>query len=102
MEVPVAVLSLISARIAPERQAEVAQSYRSMVETDLPPVIRETFLLAADDGTVAIATVWTSREALDAVRLGPEEPFARRVLREAGGDPEAQFFEIVAEAVSGT
>jgi hypothetical protein len=73
-----------------------------MVETDLPPVIRETFLLAADDGTVAIATVWTSREALDAVRLGPEEPFARRVLREAGGDPEARFFEIVAEAASGT
>jgi heme-degrading monooxygenase HmoA len=98
--VVVAALSLVSAQIAPERQAEVAEAYRSMVETDLPPVIRETFLLVADDGTVAIATVWNSREALDAVRSGPEEPFARRVLREAGGDPEARFFDIVAEAAS--
>jgi hypothetical protein len=98
----VAVLSLVSARIAPERQAQVAETYRETIDADLPPVIRETFLLAADDGTVAIATIWKSREALDAVRLAPEEPFARRVLREAGGDPQAQFFEIIAEAASGS
>jgi hypothetical protein len=98
--VVVAALSLVAAEIAPERQAEVVAAYRAMVETDLPPVIRETFLLVADDGIVAIATVWNSREALEAVRLAPEEPFARRVLREAGGDPKAQFFDIVAEAAA--
>ena len=97
-----AVLSLVSARIAPERQAQVAETYRETIDADLPSVIRETFLLAADDGTVAIATIWKSREALDAVRLATEEPFARRVLREAGGDPQAQFFEIIAEAASGS
>lgn len=93
-------LSLVSARIEPSRQAEVTEAYRAMVETRLPPVIRETFLLVADDGTVAIATLWNSREALDEVRLGAEEPFARRVLREAGGDPEARFFDVVAEATA--
>jgi Antibiotic biosynthesis monooxygenase len=93
-----AALSLVSARIDIERQAEVERAYRHMVETTLPPAIRATFLLASDDGTVAIATLWESREALDAVRSGPEEPFARRVLREAGGDPEASFFDGVAEA----
>jgi hypothetical protein len=98
--VAVAALSLVSAKIAPERQADVAEAYRGMVETNLPPVMRETFLLVADDGTVAIATAWNSRAALDAVRSGPEEPFARRVLREAGGDPKARFFDIVAEAAS--
>jgi heme-degrading monooxygenase HmoA len=91
-------LSLVSARIAPEQRAEVERAYRSMVEASLPPVISETFLLVAEDGTVAIATVWESREALDAVRGGPEEPFARRVLREAGGEPHARFFDIAAEA----
>ncbi len=95
-----AALSLVSAEIAPERQAEVVEAYREMVETKLPPMIRETFLLLGDDGTVAIATVWNSREALDAVRLGPDEPFARRVLREAGGDPNAQFFDVAAEGAS--
>jgi hypothetical protein len=97
MEGVVAALSLVSAVIARERQPEVIKTYQDMVEADLPPVIRETFLLVSEDGTVAIATVWNSREALDAVRDGPEEPFARRVLREAGGDPNAQFFDIVAE-----
>jgi len=96
----VAALSLVSALIAPERQPEVIKTYQGMVEAELPPVIRETFLLVSDDGTVAIATVWNSPEALDAVRYGPEEPFARRVLREAGGDPSAQFFDIVAEGGS--
>jgi hypothetical protein len=96
----VSALSLVSAVIAPERHAEIIEAYHGIVEADLPPVIRETVLLVSDDGTVAIATVWTSREALEAVRHGPEEPFARRVLREAGGDPTAQFFDIAAEAGS--
>jgi hypothetical protein len=90
-------LSLVSAVIAPERRPEVVETYRGMVEAELPPAIRETFLLVSDDGTVAIATVWNSREGLEAVRHGPEEPFARRLLREAGGDPVARFFDIVAE-----
>jgi heme-degrading monooxygenase HmoA len=96
----VPVLSLVTAKIAPERQAEVADTYRRTVEADLPPAIRQTFLLVGEDDTVAIATVWKSREDLEAMRRSPEEPFARRVLREAGGDPEAAFYEIVAEASS--
>lgn len=75
-------VSLVSARIAPERRDEVLRAYRAVVGSGLPPAIRETLLLVDDDGTLAIATVWRSREALDAVRLGPEEPSARRVLRE--------------------
>jgi hypothetical protein len=96
----VAALSVVSAEIAAERQADVVDRYRAMTESNLPPAIRETFLLVGDDGTVAIVTVWNTREDLDAVRGGPEEPFARRVLREAGGDPKAQFFDVVAEAAS--
>jgi heme-degrading monooxygenase HmoA len=92
------VLSLVSATIAPERQDEVRRVYAETVGQGLPPGIRETYLLVADDGTTAIATVWQSREALEAMRSLPEEPFARRVLREAGGDPVAQFFDVAAEA----
>lgn len=90
------VLSLVSATIAPERQAGVTELYRQAVEAGLPPGIRQTFLLVGDD-ELAIATIWASREELDAMRSSGEEPFARRVLREAGGDPEARFFEIAVE-----
>jgi hypothetical protein len=53
-----------------------------------------------DDGTMAVATVWERREDLDAMRASGEEPLARRILREAGGAPDAAFFEIVGEARS--
>ena len=51
---------------------------------------------------MAIATVWDSREDLDSYIDSVEEPFARRVLREAGGEPEVTFFDIQVEAHSGS
>jgi hypothetical protein len=95
-----AVLSLVTARIAPERHSEVIDPYRAAIEAGLPPGIRQTFLLVGDDGALAIATVWESREALDAMRSSGEEPFARRLLREAGGDPEASFFDVASEGAA--
>jgi hypothetical protein len=97
------VLSLVTARISPERRHEVIGPYEQMVGAGLPDAIRETFLLVdLDDDQMAIATIWRSREDLETVRASSEEPFARRVLREAGGEPLAQFFEIVAEAPRST
>jgi hypothetical protein len=93
-----AVMSIVGAKIAPDRHEDVRRAYIEMVGRGLPPAIRETFLLSAKDGTMAIATVWASQEDLDVVRSSPEEPFARRVLREAGGNPRAEFFDVVAEA----
>ena len=95
------ILSFVSARVSPERRDEVIRPYSEMVSGGLPPAIRETFLLVGDeDDIMAIATVWHRREDLERVRSSGEEPFARRVLREAGGEPEARFFEIAAEAPS--
>jgi hypothetical protein len=93
-----AVMSFVRAQIAPERREDVRRAYTEMVERGLPPAIRETFLLSAEDGTMSIASVWRSREDLEVIRSSPEEPFARRVLREAGGNPRAEFFDVVAEA----
>ena len=92
------VMSFVSATIAAERRDDVTGPYSDMVAKDLPDAIRQTFLLAGDDGTMAIATVWNSREELEAMRASGDEPFARRVLREAGGEPQAVFFDIAAEA----
>jgi len=92
-----AVMSFVGAKIAFERHEDVRRAYTEMVGRGLPSAIRETFLLRAEDGTMAIATVWRSQEDLGVVHSWPEEPFARRVLREAGGSPRAEFFDVVAE-----
>jgi heme-degrading monooxygenase HmoA len=94
----VPVLSLVTANISPRRLAEVTTPYREVAGAELPPGIRQTFLLIGDDDTVAIATVWNSREDLDSMLASGQEPFARRVLREAGGDPVVRFFDVAAEA----
>jgi heme-degrading monooxygenase HmoA len=91
------VLSFVSARISANRRDEVIRPYSEAVAAGLPPGIRQTFLLQGEDETMAIATVWSSREDLDAMVASGEEPFARRILREAGGEPEPRFFEIEAE-----
>jgi hypothetical protein len=92
------VLSLVTATIAPDRVADVLGPYREALAAGPPPGIRQTFLLVGDDGTVGIATVWHSRDALDAMRSSGEEPLARRLLREAGGTPDVRFFDVAAEA----
>ena len=95
------VLSLVTARIPPERQPEVVGNpYREALDAGLPPGIRQTFLLVGEDDAVAIATVWNSRGDLDSMLASGEEPFARRVLREAGGEPVVAFFDMAAEADS--
>ena len=94
------ILSFVSARISPERREAVSRPYTEMVGRGLPPAIRETFLLVGEDDSMAIATVWNSRADLDAMLASGEEPFARRVLREAGGQPDARFFEIASEGRS--
>ena len=97
-----AVLSFVSARIASDRQDEVVRPYSEAVTRGLPSGLRQTFLLAGEDEVLAIATVWNSREELDAMLATGEEPFARRLLREAGGEPQAQFFDIEVEGHSGS
>lgn len=96
------VLSFVSASVSPDRRDEVIRPYREAVGGDLGPGVRQTFLLAGEDNMMAIATVWDSREALDSYIDSVEEPFARRVLRAAGGEPEVRFFDIHAEGQSGS
>ena len=95
------VLSFATASVSTDRRDEVVRPYPEAVGGELGAGVRQTFLLVGEDDTMAIATVWNSREALDAYIVSVEEPLARRILREAGGEPEARFFDIQVEAQSG-
>jgi hypothetical protein len=76
---------------------ELASNYRQAAASR-PDTIITTSLLVGDQGTVAIATVWRDRAALETMRDSGEEPLARRLIREAGGQPVAEFFEVRASA----
>jgi hypothetical protein len=88
------VITTVRARIAPERVAEVTGPFSEAVRRGMPER-RQTMLLRGEGDAWQIVTVWDSRADLDAYLSSVEEPFARRLLRLAGGTPEVEVFEVV-------
>ncbi len=78
------VVSMASARIAPERVDEVIAEFGAAVARGMPER-RHTSLYRGDGGLLRIVTVWRSREDLDRYLATVDRPFARRLLEDAGG-----------------
>ncbi len=89
------VVTLATGRIAPDRFREVSDPYKEALRSGPPQGLEETFLLKADGAELAILSVWRRRADLDAMLASGEEPFARRLIREAGGTPEVRIFEVL-------
>ena len=92
------VVTMVSGTIAAERVAEVKEQYQTATSLGLPAGMERTFLLRAEESRVAILSVWRDRGAVDAMIASGEEPLARRLIREAGGEPEPVFWEALASA----
>ena len=88
------VVTWVSGRVDAERQADVVTEFSSAVEGGPPPEIERTMLLR-DGDELSIVTTWRSRADLEATMTSPEEPLARRLIREAGGTPSIRVFEVV-------
>lgn len=94
------VITMVTGQIAPDRVHEVMDPYRQALAGGPPPDLEETFLLQEDGGQLAILSVWHRRADLDAMLASGEEPFARRLIRGAGGTPEVRILEILARSKS--
>jgi heme-degrading monooxygenase HmoA len=90
------VVTIASGNIDPAQVDDVESRYRRELESAPPTGIERTYLLRADGGRVAVVTFWRTRADLDAMRASSEEPFARRLIREAGGTPEVVIYHIAA------
>ena len=91
------VVSIVEGKVARENQETLSRAYQELLADGLPPTILQTFLLrkADDEATWRIVTVWTSSEALHAVRTGPEPPAAIRMFNAAGVSPDVEIFEVI-------
>lgn len=89
------IVTMVSARISEERVEGLMAAFNQAVRAGLPEQRRQTSLLRGDDGGWRIVTLWSSRADLDDYLASGDEPFARRVLREAGGTPSVEVLEVV-------
>jgi len=92
-----AVVTWVSGRVVADRQHEVTEAYAEGIAAGLPPAIDQTMLIR-DGDELSIVTVWPRREDLEAILASDEEPFARRLIRQAGGTPSVRILELVARS----
>jgi len=93
------VVTLVTGRVRAERVDEVTDPYRQALRDGPPPDLEETFLLRREgEEEIGILSVWHRRADLDAMLASGEGPFARRLIRSAGGTPEVRIYEIVSRA----
>jgi hypothetical protein len=91
------VMTVLEARVAPERVAELERLYAEAAAA-LPPEIVETFLVRSsrDPALFRIVTLWTSREALATMRASGETPKGVQLFQSVGAGPDISVFDVVA------
>jgi quinol monooxygenase YgiN len=92
------VMTVLEARVSPERWEALRASYaeRARLSEDAPVV--ESFLVQSDDDpqTWRIVTVWRDRESLDAMRGSGETPTGVLIFRDADAEPRLSIFNVLA------
>ena len=81
------VLTILEAVVAPDRIAELLAAFRNAAAETPPGLIRSHLVAAADEPTrYRIETLWTSRDALLAMRQAGT-PAGVLMFRAAGAEP---------------
>jgi hypothetical protein len=90
------VLTILEATVAPERSADLQAAFRNAAAKPTPPGLVRSLLVSseADPTRWRIETLWTSREALTAMRQAGT-PAGVLMFRAAGAAPSLSLFNVV-------
>ena len=90
------VLTILEAAVAPDRAADLQNAFREAGASQVPAgFIRSRLLSSAADPTRwRIETLWTSREALAAMRQSSGTPAGILMFRAAGAEPSISIFDV--------
>ncbi len=89
------VMTIVSGKVSPSKQGDFEAGYRSVKGDPMPPGLERSFLLKSTDGTgmYAIESVWSNREALEAMRASTK-PRAIALFEEVGVTPNVEVREV--------
>lgn len=93
------IATVLEGRVAPERRGDLLREYHART-VELPRGLVQTYLLEdlADPGRWRIVTVWSNREALEAMRSSGATPGGVLTFRAAGAEPELSVWDVAAHA----
>jgi len=93
------VLTILEATVEPERASDLQAAFRNAGSGagSIPPgLVRSHLMSDASDGKRwRIETLWTSREALMAMRQQGGTPAGVLMFRAAGAEPSLSIYEVV-------
>ncbi len=89
-------VTVLEAHVAPDREKDLQAAYRDAAHGPFPRgMVRSSLLrLSTDRSLWRIATVWESREALEAMR-GTGTPRGIQMFRAAGAEPATSVLEVM-------
>lgn len=93
---PSEVLTEVTAVVSGERVRELLDGFRRLVNEALPDGLVRTELLRGEDGSWRVQSLWRDRDALDAMRAGPEPPAAPQLFRAVGAEPTLRILTVEA------
>jgi len=91
------VLTILEATVEPERASDLQAAFRNAGAGSIPSgLVRSHLMSDASDGKRwRIETLWTSREALMAMRQQGGTPAGVLMFRAAGAEPSLSIYEVV-------
>lgn len=94
------ILTVLEAMVAPERAEELQAAFRSAAAEVPPGLVRTQLVHSVNDARWRIETLWSSREALDAMR-SKGTPAGVLMFRAAGPEPTLGVFTVVSTIDTG-
>ena len=88
------VVTTTDATIAANREAELLEGYRRMLQADQPDGMLRSELLRGQNGSWRIQTTWRDMAALQALRASGKPPAALALLDSLGAEHTHGWFTI--------
>ncbi len=94
-------ISILEAQVAPEKRAALEEAFKGIVG-HMPPGMEQIFLTnSTTEPTLwRMMAMWTSREAAEAIRFGPQTPGGILMFRGVGAEPTWNLFEVVGHSTA--
>ena len=86
------IMTVVSAVVAPDREAELPSGFRIMTETTMPDGLIRSELLRGQHGTWRIESLWRDWNALQKVRASGQQPAAIELFERAGAEHSHDFY----------